>query len=178
MLLKSFATLLPSHACWNTQRHYRVNIVPNIDQLHALPLRPFSESVIPLRGAVCPDRVRSRFSTCNSRKPVLTMSKHNFVQKVQTEAVDCWLRDSHKLLQLPSSLTTDQANVVLNLFKCLEIDAVARVKLRKRLSGKESELDCTSSGAPSTCSGSHNLTKPLTYMGEYSSKKSLSWEFK
>ena len=67
-----------------------------------------------------------------------------------------------------------KANVVLNLFKCLDIDAVAGVKLRKRLSGEESELDCTSSGAPSTCSGSHNLTKPLTYMGEYSSKKSLS----
>ena len=45
-----------------------------------------------------------------------------------------------------------KANVVLNLFKCLDIDAVAGVKLRKRLSGEESELDCTSSGAPSMCS--------------------------
>ena len=45
-----------------------------------------------------------------------------------------------------------KANVVLNLFKCLDIDTVAGVKLRKRLSGEESELDCTSSGAPSMCS--------------------------
>jgi len=47
-----------------------------------------------------------------------------------------------------------KANVVLDLYKYLEIDAVAGVKLRKRLSGEESELDCTSSGAPSTCASS------------------------
>ena len=33
-----------------------------------------------------------------------------------------------------------KANVVLDLYKCLEIDAVAGVKLRKRQSGKESEI--------------------------------------
>ena len=43
------ATLLPSHGCCNTQWHYLVIIVPNVDQIYALTLQPFSESVRPLR---------------------------------------------------------------------------------------------------------------------------------
>ena len=155
--------------------------------------------------------------------PFWPSSSTSLWQKVLTEAFDCWLWDSYKLLQLHSSTNqryptiskpkwwpalqwillcaTDiqikkrstffvskedlldalcllifrsqltkvtmtvqtiheglasgnfpfKANVVLDLYKCLEIDAVAGVKLRKRLSGEESELDCTSSGAPTTC---------------------------
>ena len=45
-----------------------------------------------------------------------------------------------------------KANVVLDLAKNLEIDSVAGVKMRKRLSGEDAESVCTSSGAPSTCS--------------------------
>ena len=82
-----------------------VNIVPNLDQIYKLPLQPFSESVKPLRGAVRRDRIHSRFSTCNSRKPVLTKSKHNFVAESSNRSF--WLL-IERLLKAPStSLITD-----------------------------------------------------------------------